>query len=170
MQIKSKLYQFSFVLLLLIVTACGAQNDNPTINKPFKNFQVKTLKGDDLPVVTTKLTKPTLVNIWATWCAPCVRELPALEKIAEKGDFDVVALSTDAQASKVSDFVIKHGLQSIQFLFDAHGRGSRAYLNAQGLPVTFLLDKAGVVRQVYLGEKDWLGEDFSKKLYKAAGL
>ena len=90
--------------------------------------------------------KIVLVNLWATWCAPCVEEMPALDRLqaALGGDsFTVVALSSDRAGTKVVDpFVEKLGLAAIKPYLDPPGAATRAFA-ARGLPTSILIDRNG---------------------------
>lgn len=87
-----------------------------------------------------------LVNFWATWCAPCIEEMPALDRlqaIVDGNDFAVLALSTDRQGrSQVEPFVGKLGLSKLSIYLDPKGDAMRA-LGLRGLPTTMLFDREG---------------------------
>jgi thiol-disulfide isomerase/thioredoxin len=87
-----------------------------------------------------------LLNLWATWCAPCVQEMPALDRLqAQLGgpDFAVVALSQDRQgADIVKPFYAKQGLTHLDIALDTKGAVPRE-LGVQALPVSFLIDRQG---------------------------
>jgi thiol-disulfide isomerase/thioredoxin len=90
--------------------------------------------------------KIVLVNLWATWCAPCVEEMPALDRLqaALGGDtFAVVAISSDRAGAKAVDpFVEKVGLKALKPYLDPPGAATRAFA-ARGLPTSILLDRDG---------------------------
>lgn len=98
-----------------------------------------------------------LLNFWATWCVPCVREMPALEKLYQKlraHGLVVVAIATDAEGTaKVEPFVRKYHL-TFPVLLDANQNVSQRY-GARDLPSTFLLDPQGNVIAAAKGERDW---------------
>lgn len=87
-----------------------------------------------------------LLNFWATWCAPCVEEMPALDRLqAAKGgaDFAVVALALDRQGRPlVEPFLQKLAVKSLPMYIDASSAAMRAF-NLRGLPTTVLLDRDG---------------------------
>jgi thiol-disulfide isomerase/thioredoxin len=102
--------------------------------------------------------KVVLLNIWATWCAPCRREMPTLERLqAELGgaDFEVVALSLDRKGLPVvKEFYKELGLQTLAMYVDESGAAQRA-LNVLGLPTTLLLDRDGNEIGRLLGPAEW---------------
>lgn len=103
--------------------------------------------------------KPLLVNFWATWCVPCIRELPALQRFAREHSargWQVVALAVD-QAVPVLEFVARFKLDLPVGLAGIDGlEWQRAMGNtAGGLPFSVMLDGQGRVRQRRLGESHY---------------
>ena len=100
---------------------------------------------------------PTLVNLWATWCAPCIAELPALDRLAAREGYalNVVAVSQDIGGwEKIAPFLRATPLPATTVLADPDGALARA-LDVAGLPVTILYDAEG--REVWrvLGPREW---------------
>jgi len=102
--------------------------------------------------------KVVLLNIWATWCAPCRREMPTLERLqAELGgeDFEVVALSIDRNGLPVvKEFYEELGLQQLGMYIDPSGKASRE-LSALGVPTTLLIDRDGNELGRLAGPAEW---------------
>lgn len=102
--------------------------------------------------------KVVLVNLWATWCAPCVKEMPALDRLQAKlggADFAVLALSIDREGlAKVQPFFDAHKIAALAPYLDPGGR-SPAQLGARGLPTTLLLDRDGTVVGRQEGAAEW---------------
>ncbi|MFL6858183.1 MAG: TlpA family protein disulfide reductase [Allosphingosinicella sp.] len=101
--------------------------------------------------------KPVLVNLWATWCAPCVEEMPTLDKLAARqGDkLQVVALSQDVGGpEKVEDFFAKRGFSTLEAWRDPKMQ-IMSDLKIEILPTTILFDAEG--REVWrvTGREDW---------------
>lgn len=90
--------------------------------------------------------KTVLLNFWATWCGPCVQEMPSLDRLqARMGSdkFTVVAISVDRQGMEVvRPFLAKTAIQSLTTYVDPHGDSMRAFA-VQGLPTTFVIDRNG---------------------------
>ena len=99
-----------------------------------------------------------LVNLWATWCAPCIRELPSLGKLqATLGgvDFAVVTIALDEpDATKVAPFLAQHGAANLPALIDAN-RTIDTVMPVPALPTSFLVDTEGKVRAVFTGDAEW---------------
>ncbi|URW75572.1 TlpA family protein disulfide reductase [Sphingomonas donggukensis] len=110
---------------------------------------------------------PVLVNLWATWCIPCIRELPTLDALAarEGGKLQVVLLSQDTDASKVAPFVAKRGLKAATAYTDA----KMAWLPSvtATLPTTILYDAAGKEVWRVVGDRDWSGEEAAEAIATA---
>ena len=99
-----------------------------------------------------------VLNFWATWCAPCIKEMPSLMimKNILKGDgVTVLALSQDRKgAKKVIPFFKKQGLQDLEVLIDKKGKLGRKS-GVLGLPVTILIDADGMERGRVVGVAEW---------------
>jgi thiol-disulfide isomerase/thioredoxin len=99
-----------------------------------------------------------LVNLWATWCAPCVKEMPSLVKLQQTigtRDFVVVALSSDRGGARVVEpFLEENGLRPLAVFLDPKASATRK-LGAKGLPTSILLDRQGREIGRMLGGADW---------------
>lgn len=104
-----------------------------------------------------------LVNFWATWCAPCVREMPDLDQLeADLGsdEFKVVAISQDLQGQKKAEPFLRErlGLKNLDLFLDSRMKLGRS-MGVQGLPATFLIDKEGRIVGHYTGPAEWASDD-----------
>ncbi len=115
--------------------------------------------------------KPLLVNLWATWCAPCVAELPALDSLAgtaaTKG-VKVIAVSQDqGGATHVDPFLATRPMANLKRYLDPDNGLGFAY--GTSLPTTVLYDKAGKEVVRVIGALDWSGPDGQALLAEIAG-
>jgi thiol-disulfide isomerase/thioredoxin len=99
-----------------------------------------------------------VINLWATWCPPCVAEMPALDRTqaALAGDgIRVLALSSDRGGrAMVEPFYQRVGIRHLEIWLDPRGAAQRA-LGARGLPTTILVDRAGQERARLEGATEW---------------
>lgn len=106
--------------------------------------------------------KVVLLNFWATWCAPCVREMPELDALqATLGgdDFEVMALSIDREGADLVDpFFVQHGLSNLARYYDPTGRSPSAF-ESYGLPTTVVIDAAGDWVGTLQGPADWHADE-----------
>src|SRR5262245_28050986 len=102
--------------------------------------------------------KALLVNLWATWCAPCIKELPSLGKLQASlggADFAVLTIALDEpDAAKVAPFLAQHGGANLPALIDTN-RTIDKVMPVAALPTSLLVDKDGKVRGILTGDADW---------------
>ncbi len=117
-------------------------HDSP---RPLPEIQFTDAEGRSVSLADFR-DKIVLLNIWATWCPPCVREMPTLDRIQVQlggEDFEVVALSIDHAGLKVvRPFFDRIGIQHLAMYIDSSGKASRD-LGLLGLPTSLLIDRAG---------------------------
>ena len=100
--------------------------------------------------------KVVLVNFWATWCPPCLAEMPAMERLWQQhrdGDFVMVAISVDADPAKVAAFVAEHKL-TFPIVLDPKMQVAGAY-GVRALPSSFLVDRVGNLAGLAIGPRPW---------------
>jgi thiol-disulfide isomerase/thioredoxin len=131
----------------------------------------KNPDGGDFTLAKFRGT-PVLVNLWASWCAPCVKELPTLQKLAEShsndGSLGVIAVSQDmAPQSSVDAFLKDKGIGRFAAYHDEK-MGLTDALGVQVMPTTILYDAEGKEVWRYVGDLDWTGDE-AKALLAEAG-
>lgn len=170
-----------FVLLLLTVlatAACGNNDESASpsqqvmqswVGKDFSALEVETLDGVKQPLRDAVMDKkPVILNIWATWCTPCLVEMPTLAALGKQGQYTVIAIATDKDTADVKDFLKKQTWgQGVQIWFDKLGRVTRDSMGARAIPVTYVLDTNLKVRMVEAGERDWSHPRMQAKIQKA---
>ena len=123
--------------------------------------------GGDISLAAFK-GGPVLVNLWATWCAPCVKELPTLDKLAAShridGQLGVVAISQDfGPQPSVEAFLEKLKIEDLGAYHDPKGALMTA-AGAEVLPTTILFDAQGREVWRYVGDLDWTSAEAAKLL------
>jgi thiol-disulfide isomerase/thioredoxin len=102
-----------------------------------------------------------LINFWATWCAPCREEMPALERLQQKlkgKGFSVIAIAVDSDKAPVAQFVSQHQT-SLPVLHDPDMTCHDEY-KVFSYPTTFLVDRQGVIRKYWIGPQEWDSDSF----------
>jgi len=110
--------------------------------------------------------KLVLVNLWATWCAPCVEEMPSLDRLQAKlGDkLTILAISEDRQGEKVvSPFLAKIGIQHLAIFLDPKSAATNEF-GAQGLPTSYLIARDGTIVGKEEGGATWDSGEMIAKL------
>src|SRR5262245_52767235 len=120
------------------------------------NFQLRDMEGRMI-ALSDLLGKVVLLNFWATWCGPCRVEMPAMEqlyRVYSRKDFEILAVSTDPQGAAVTRPFQEENHLTFPILHDAEYRVGLTY-GARTLPMTFMVDRRGMVRQQIFGARDW---------------
>ncbi len=116
--------------------------------------------------------KGLVINLWATWCVPCVAEMPALDALAERlghEDIMVIPLSSDrGGAAVVQKFYAAHNVAHLGIWLDPRGTAARAW-GARGLPTTLIIDRQGLERARLEGGAEWASDDAVATLRKLIG-
>lgn len=100
--------------------------------------------------------QPIVLNLWATWCAPCREEMPSLDRLAElTPDLQVIAVSQDRAAIvKVPAFFDKYDIDSLDPFYESSERAKKE-LRLKVFPTTILIDRKGKEVARYIGELEW---------------
>ena len=125
--------------------------------KEIAPFSFTNAKGETVDLSKWK-GRVVLLNLWATWCAPCRKEMPDLAKLqASMGgpEFEVLALSVDRKGLEASQAFLKEiGVSNLAAYIEPEAK-SLAALQALGLPATVLIDRQGKEAARLLGPADW---------------
>ncbi len=172
---KAYMRHIPFLVVLAIVSLVMTQGDrldgrpkagkwvelSPAMEVPDATMQVDaeggraSLKGAQGKVV--------LLNLWATWCAPCIKELPTLKKLHdsyENQGLKVVTLSVDSLPYAQVEGFVKNKLKLELPILGLDDSGElQKIFSAPGLPVTYLITRDGRVTHRFIGATDWLEEE-----------
>ncbi len=167
MAIKSgSIKKFAFLVVLIILTALfiagwfvmdrGTGSKIITRGDRAPEFHLKTIDGGSVSLADLR-GKVVMVHFWATWCPPCVGELPTLDRLYRTltgKDFMMLAVSVDeGGAGAVAPFMKQNKL-SLPVLLDPGGEVARLYGTFK-FPETYIVDRNGVVRFKAIGPRDW---------------
>ena len=149
--------------LLVVLAACN-RGRPPRIGETAPDF---TITDAQRTVTLSQLRgKPVLLNFWASWCAPCVEEMPSLVQLQKiVGDkVTVLAVSEDADNNAYQQFVRDHNVDLLTV------RDVRESVNGQygtfKFPETYVIDKDGVIRRKFIGAIDWTNPEIVDYLNK----
>ena len=153
-----------FLLLSLTLLSCSDNktslmmkvDDPKPVNFSLYNLNYKVIKLDEFE------GSYILVNFWATWCKPCVNEIPSLnnlnENFSSNDDFQVVAINIGQNKDVVENFL--KSIDKVGFLILLDEEISLSDWNVQAIPTTFLLNKKGKIIYRVEGEKEWDSPEF----------
>ena len=155
-----------FVALLMLVLETRTQaTPAPTfvpapprsvVNFAAPDFELPLLDGVTLVSPSDYSGRPLFLNFWATWCAPCVRELPAFAEFVAQHAADpqgpaLLTINLGEPAAVISRFLDEIAISNLPVAMDINQVVKRDY-GVQNLPTTFIIDGAGEIRYMKLGE------------------
>jgi len=164
-------YAWTVLAAVSIVLAAwlGRESYRPVITgTQAPDFSARTLEGGSASL-DDYAGRVVLLNIWATWCAPCREEMPSMQRLYEEfgeDDFEILAVSVDARVGErdrngmpggdLEAFAKEFGL-TFPILHDPSGEIQRTY-QTTGVPETFLIGKDGVIYKKVAGGTHWDAE------------
>jgi thiol-disulfide isomerase/thioredoxin len=121
----------------------------------YPNFNLADLK-DTSHTLTEYHGKVVLVNFWASWCVPCVTEMPGMHRLQEALEdqpFEILAINVSESENRVREFIKRMNLH-LTILLDRNGDTFKAW-KGKVLPASFLLDRSGKIRYQVIGPLEW---------------
>jgi cytochrome c biogenesis protein CcmG/thiol:disulfide interchange protein DsbE len=123
------------------------------------NFTLKDLNGKEVKLEDHR-GKIVFLNFWATWCMPCRKEMPSMEKLYTEfkdKDFTILAVDVQEKAEKVRAFKARFKL-NFPILLDSDGRVGLRYAG-WSIPTTYLIDRGGFLIGAVLGSRNWASKE-----------
>ena len=160
-------YLSSLALLLLLGCAGCDRGSRPeqvgtkapdfTVNEGGRSISLHDYRG-----------KVVVLNFWASWCTPCIAEMPALTRMQQDlGDsVTVLAVSTDQNQHAYEQFLADRHVKLLT-IRDESQRSNQAY-GTEKFPETYIIDKQGVIRRKFIGEVKWTAQEIERYLRQLA--
>jgi peroxiredoxin len=129
-------------------------NPSEWVGKPAPDFQVKNIKGEELSLKDFR-GKVVFLDFWATWCGPCIAEMPKVKETYEKykdQKFEIIGISLDRSQPPLDAYVEKEGLTWHHYWDE--NRKIRNLYEVKAIPTAFLIDGEGIIRKASLGGFD----------------
>lgn len=154
--------KYGLYLLLLLASAalsgCGKETPvaAPKIGDTIANATFVGIEDNRLELATIK-DKLVIVHFWATWCAPCRKEMPSLERLSQKLDlnkFALLGISVDEDRNLVKEFKLKYGIQFAEYI-DLDMALAKGRFGVTAFPETFIIGRDGKLLRHIMGEQEW---------------
>jgi len=138
-------------LILTTMLLVGCSSQAPQVGKLAPDFQLPNLEGQSISLSDFR-GNPVLINFWASWCSPCIYEMPFIQEVYEEWSGQglvVLAINKGESLSTVNDFM-QSGNFSFPVLLDINQYVALEY-NARSIPTTFFIDKDGMIQAIKVG-------------------
>ena len=151
--------------LLLGLSGCISGTRPPRIGSSAPDFTVQD--AQNTITLSRYRGQVVVLNFWATWCAPCVEEMPSLVEMQRRmkaGGVTVLAVSVDVDESAYHQFLKQHNVNLLT-VRDPDHKSSELYGTFK-YPETYVIDRGGVMRRKFIGAVDWTEPDVVEFLGK----
>jgi cytochrome c biogenesis protein CcmG, thiol:disulfide interchange protein DsbE len=147
----------------LLATGCDRGSHPENIDKPAPQFALSDgTRSADLSKLRGRVV---LLNFWASYCVPCIEELPSLLALQKQmPGIEVVAVSIDQDADVYQHFLVKHHVDVLT-VRDEEQRVNLMYGTVQ-IPETYIIDRQGVMRRKFIGAQNWTSPEIVSYLSK----
>jgi len=153
-------------ILLATVVGCDRGSHPEQIGKPAPTFALND--GQQAVNLASLHGHVVLLNFWATWCGPCIQELPALEQMQrDLPQVNVVTVSTDEDEATYRAFLLRNRV-SLLSVREGDMKANELYGSIR-YPETYAIDKNGIIRRKFIGPQDWASTEIENYLRKLAG-
>lgn len=168
-QTRKALALFFFIMVTLI-TSCGPSDEQSRVmaikDQPAPDFMLTDLRGGEWQLSDLR-GKLVFINFWATWCPPCIQELPsmnALNKRMDAASFQMLTILYNDRPELGQSMVNKSGY-TFPVLIDPDSSVGKQY-GLTGVPETFIVDPQGILREKFIGPFAWNSREAVEMLEK----
>jgi len=152
-------------VLALLLAGCDRGEHPSQVGRLAPAFTVAD--GQQTVALTALRGLVVVLNFWATWCAPCVQELPDLEALQrDVPQVKLIGVATDNDPAVYHQFLSRHAI-TFRTVLDGAGQSNALYGTFR-YPETYVIDKAGVVRRKFIGPQPWTDPEIENYLRKLA--
>jgi DsbE subfamily thiol:disulfide oxidoreductase len=156
LRVMTRIAAFGALVAILTVSACN-RGSGPRVGDRVPDFVLPRLDGT-VQKLSNYRGEVVMLNLWATWCPPCIEEMPLLNELAVRyagKGLTIVGIAGDENADDVRSFVQETPLQ-FDVLLDPHGAVGTEY-GITGYPETFLIDRDGKLLAKFIGPLPYPG-------------
>jgi cytochrome c biogenesis protein CcmG, thiol:disulfide interchange protein DsbE len=151
-----RLSSIVFVLALVSVVGCDRGSHPTQVGQRAPGFTVT--ESDRTVRLDNFRGKVVVLNFWATWCAPCIEELPTLIAMQHRlPDVVVLAVSTDEDAAAYRQFITDNHIDLLT-VRDGAKQSSKLY-GTERFPETYVIDQDGMIRRRFIGAQNWMSPE-----------
>jgi thiol-disulfide isomerase/thioredoxin len=161
---RSRIVFAALALALFAASGCDRSAKPQQLGTPAPLFTVTD--GAQTVSLTDYRGRIVILNFWATWCAPCVEELPTLVALAARDpQITVLAVSTDDDADAYARFRAAHPMPGIVTIRDGAQRSNTLYGTLR-FPESYVIDRDGTLRRKFIGPQVWTSPEIADYLDK----
>ena len=166
---KRLFFPATLICLTFLLLACGPRKDVAEVGKPAPQFTLVDTKGKTWDLTELK-GKVVFLNFWATWCPPCRKEMPSMQRVhtfMPNDRFIMLAILNNDDPTLADAMAAKIGA-TFPILIDPEGKVAKTY-GLTGVPETYIIDKQGILQEKFLGEVQWDSPEAMQMLTKYVG-
>jgi cytochrome c biogenesis protein CcmG/thiol:disulfide interchange protein DsbE len=150
-------------ILCTLATGCDRGTLDDQVGRPAPTFSLND--GQHSVDLQSLQGKVVVLNFWASWCAPCVEEMPSLQAFQNQmPGVQVVAISSNEAFAKYQHYVAQQHL-TLLTVFDENQTSNKLYGSFK-FPETYIIDKRGIIRRKLIGPQDFMSPSFLKYIQK----
>jgi peroxiredoxin len=151
---------------LLITAAAQAGDLKPYSGEPLPDFTLSDMEGR-AHTLSSYRGKVVMLNFWATYCGPCIKEMPSMQRLKGKladRPFDILAIDMAEEKADVEAFMQRHKIEvNFPILLDTEGTVIEQWM-VSAVPTTFIIDPQGKIQYTLYGGLEWDNDEVVKTI------
>jgi peroxiredoxin len=156
-----KIFHLAILLPLALAVACNRGAHPSQTGKTAPDFTVTD--GTSTVHLASYRGQVVVINFWATWCGPCVVEMPSLLQLHHQlPKVAIIAISVDEDADAYSSFISRHHVDLIT-VRDPEEKAAKLF-HTEMWPETYVIDRQGVIQRKFIGAQDWTSPEIHRYL------